>query len=136
MTRFQLTLSEAVQLVLWATVRGNSGELWVRKMPAVQLIHLARALALGVTGQEDYPIETIGARPGEKMHEVLVSEEEMWRAKEMTDHFAIPAWHIKSDEHGPGSDVFEEYASNTVLQLSVEEIHQFLAADGWFDESR
>ena len=92
MTRFQLTLKEAVQLVLWATVKGESGDLWVQKMPAARIPDLGQALAYGLTGKEDYPMNIIGMRPGEKMHEVLVSEEEMWRATELENYFLIPSW--------------------------------------------
>jgi FlaA1/EpsC-like NDP-sugar epimerase len=61
-------------------------------MPAARLIKLARVLAAGLTGNSHYPMDVVGIRPGEKMHEVLVSEEEMWRATELEDHFCIPSW--------------------------------------------
>ena len=136
MTRFQLTLEQAVQLVLWTTVEGRSGELWVKKMPAAGIIDLGRALALGMTGRRDYPVEIIGPRPGEKMHEVLVSEEEMWRAKETEEYFLIPSLGREHIEPGPHSGPFPEYISNSVHRLTEEELLVLLESDGWFNRAR
>lgn len=130
MTRFQLTLEESVQLVLWATVEGKCGDLWVRKMPASNIVDLAKALSYGITGKEDYPIEIIGTRPGEKMHEVLVSEEEMWRANELEEYFHIPGWAAPESEHGPKKEDVQEYSSDQTHQMSIEEILEMLKADG------
>lgn len=131
MTRFQLTLEESVQLVLWATVEGNCGDLWVRKMPAANILDLAKAISYGVTGREDYPIEIVGTRPGEKMHEVLVSEEEMWRARELDEYFHIPGWATPESKHGPKKSDVQEYSSDRTYQMSVEEILEMLKVDGW-----
>lgn len=131
MTRFQLTLEESVQLVLWATVEGKCGDLWVRKMPAANIVDLAKALSYGITGRENYPVEIVGTRPGEKMHEVLVSEEEMWRAKELDEYFHIPGWATLEDEHGPKKTEVQEYSSDRTHQMSVEEILEMLKVDGW-----
>lgn len=132
MTRFQLTLSESVQLVLWATVEGEGGDLWVRKMPAANIVDLARALAYGLTGQEDYPMKIVGARAGEKVHEVLISEEEMWRARELDDYFQLRGWAVPEDRRGPRhkKDV-REYSSDRTCQMCFEDILEMLRADGW-----
>ena len=131
MTRFQLTLAESVQLVLWATVRSQSGDLWVRKMPAANIVDLAKTLSYGVTGREDYPIEVVGTRPGEKMHEVLVSEEEMWRANEMDEYFHIPGWATPESERGPTREEISEYSSDQTHRMSLGEIMEMLKVDGW-----
>lgn len=131
MTRFQLTLKEAVKLVLQATVEGTGGDLWVRKMPACNVVDLARAVALGVTGREDYPLEVVGTRPGEKVHEVLVSEEEMWRAEEREEYYRIPGWAVPEDKHGPKGTEVSEYSSDRTRQMSVAEILDMLRTDGW-----
>lgn len=89
MTRFLLTLPQAIDLVLRATLLGESGMLYVKKMPACTISLLARTLAKALTGSYNYPQEQVGIRPGEKIHEVLVSEEEMRRAVESNDHYAI-----------------------------------------------
>jgi UDP-N-acetylglucosamine 4,6-dehydratase len=133
MTRFQLTLAESVKLVLWATVEGKCGDLWVRKMPAANIVDLAKALSYGITGREDYPIEVVGTRPGEKIHEVLVSEEEMWRAHELEEYFHIPGWATPESEHGPKKAGAHEYSSDITHQMSIEEILDMLKLDGWLD---
>lgn len=131
MTRFQLTLPEAVQLVLWAAVKGESGDLWVRKMPSARICDLARVLAFGLTGRQDYPQQILGTRPGEKMHEVLVSEEEMWRATEMEEYFQIPSWAKSLEKPGLTQGPFPEYASNDVHLLDDDELLDLLRLDGW-----
>lgn len=133
MTRFQLTLDEAVELVFWATVKGQSGDLWVRKMPAARVVDIGRVLALGLTGREDYPQKNVGIRPGEKMHEVLVSEEEMWRASEFEDHFLIPSWEKSQEVSGLAVKELKEYSSEGVHRLSDEEVMNLLISDGWVD---
>lgn len=134
MTRFQLTLTEAVQLVLWTTVEGESGDLWVRKMPAARITELGRALAYGMTGKKDYPLRIIGLRPGEKMHEVLVSEEEMWRATERGDYYLIPSWAKSQSKAGAKNVKVSEYSSDVTHQLTRAEMLRMLEADGWFGE--
>jgi UDP-glucose 4-epimerase len=84
MTRFLLRLPEAVETALEAAARGLHGDLWVRKMPAATVATLVAAMA-----PEGYPTETIGVRPGEKMHEVLVNEDEMRRAEDRGTHYVI-----------------------------------------------
>jgi len=133
MTRFQLTLRQAVQLVLWAAVKGESGDLWVRKMPSARICDLARVLGRGLTGRRDYPQEIVGTRPGEKMHEVLVSEEEMWRATEFEEHFQIPSWAKSLDKPGITQGPFLEYASDGVHLLDDAELMELLRLDGWVD---
>jgi UDP-glucose 4-epimerase len=132
MTRFQLTLKEAVQLVLWATVKGESGDLWVQKMPAARIPELGQVLAFGMTGKKNYPINIIGMRPGEKMHEVLVSEEEMWRATELKNHYLIPSWAKSQDKETPKKFQVSEYASSGTHRLTENEIYTMLESDGWF----
>jgi UDP-glucose 4-epimerase len=135
MTRFQLTISQAVGLVFWAAAHGKQGELWVRKMPAAKVTDLGRVLAEGITGRKDYPQTIVGIRPGEKMHEVLVSVEEAARAQERDDesggYFIIPAWDYESSVYGAG---WKEYSSDSVHRLSDVELHALLDSDGWFKE--
>ncbi|GAF99568.1 unnamed protein product, partial [marine sediment metagenome] len=132
MTRFLLTLNQAVQLVLWATVKGEGGDLWVRKMPAATIADLGRALAQGMTGRRDYPQKIVGIRPGEKMHEVLISEEEMWRANEMEEHLLISSWSTAQRMQNPTNDVIKEYSSDSVHRMSEIELMALLESEGWF----
>lgn len=132
MTRFQLTLKEAVQLVFLATTRGESGDLWVQKMPAASIPDLGQALAYGLTGKRDYPMTVIGMRPGEKMHEVLVSEEEMWRATELENYYLIPSWAKSQEKEATKNVNVSEYSSAGTHRLTRDEICTMLEADGWF----
>ena len=135
MTRFLLTLPEAVELVLWATVEGEDGDLWVRKMPAANIVDLAKAVGAGLTGNDDHPHEIIGARAGEKLHEVLVSEEEMWRAQELDQHYLIPAWWKSDHQQAEVEGDLNEYASDSFPLLSRSELDELLAKDGWFADA-
>lgn len=132
MTRFQLTLQEAVQLVLLAAIKGESGDLWVQKMPAARITDLGQVLARGLTGKDSYPVTIVGMRPGEKMHEVLVSEEEMWRATELSNHYLIPSWAKSQEKSTSGNVEVSEYTSAGTHRLTHDQIHTMLQSDGWF----
>ncbi|HBO8013927.1 TPA: polysaccharide biosynthesis protein, partial [Pseudomonas aeruginosa] len=84
MTRFMMTLSDAVDLVLYAFEHGNNGDLFVQKAPAATIEVLATALT-GLLGKEGYPVNVIGTRHGEKLYEALLSREEMACAEDMGD---------------------------------------------------
>ena len=129
MTRFLLRLEEAIDLVFKATVEGESGQLFVKKMPACYIIDLAKAMAKAITGRDDYPIREVGIRPGEKIHEVLVSEEEMPRAVETETHYVIHPYG-KLDKPVLLRDL-REYTSNNTDILGEDEIASLLKKDGW-----
>lgn len=87
MTRFLLPLSESVDLVLHAMTNGKNGDMYVRKAPATTIEILAQAVCEIFDYKKGY--KTVGIRAGEKMHEVLVSKEEMVRAQDEGDYFRI-----------------------------------------------
>ncbi|KAF0864914.1 polysaccharide biosynthesis protein [Pseudomonas sp. LD120] len=89
MTRFMMTLADAVDLVLYAFKNGNNGDLFVQKAPAATVEILARALT-ELMGKPEHPIQVIGTRHGEKLYEALLSREEMACAEDMGDYFRIP----------------------------------------------
>lgn len=89
MTRFMMTLSDAVDLVLYAFEHGNNGDLFVQKAPAATVKTLAQTLAR-MLGKPDHSINVIGTRHGEKLYEVLLSREEMANAEDMGDYYRIP----------------------------------------------
>ena len=89
MTRFMMTLSDAVDLVLYAFEHGNNGDLFVQKAPAATVETLALALT-SLLGVPDHPIQVIGTRHGEKLYEALLSREEMACAQDMGDYYRIP----------------------------------------------
>jgi UDP-glucose 4-epimerase len=90
MTRFVMTLDEAVDLCFHAFREGASGDLFVQKAASVTIERLARAV-LVVMGRPDHPIEVIGTRHGEKRHETLLSREEMAVAEDHGSYFRVPA---------------------------------------------
>lgn len=89
MTRFVMSLPEAVDLVLHAFTIGENGDLFVQKAPAATVGDLARAV-LEVLGVPDHPIEVIGTRHGEKLYETLLSREEMAIAEDQGTYYRIP----------------------------------------------
>ena len=89
MTRFMMTLADAVDLVLYAFEHGNNGDLFVQKAPAATVQTLAKALT-SLMGLPDYPINVIGTRHGEKLYEALLSREEMVCAEDMGDYYRVP----------------------------------------------
>lgn len=89
MTRFMMTLSDAVDLVLYAFEHGNNGDLFVQKAPAATVEVLAKALT-GLMDKPEHPIQIIGTRHGEKLYEALLSREEMACSEDMGDYFRVP----------------------------------------------
>ncbi|MHC8315358.1 polysaccharide biosynthesis protein [Pseudomonas sp. LB3P31] len=89
MTRFMMTLADAVDLVLYAFEHGNNGDLFVQKAPAATVETLALALT-SMLGQPEHPIQIIGTRHGEKLYEALLSREEMACAEDMGEYFRVP----------------------------------------------
>lgn len=121
MTRFLLTLPGAVELVLRAARCGRHGQVWVRKMPAATVAVLAEACAPG------HPTQIVGVRPGEKMHEVLVSEDEMRRTVDEGDHYII---YPNADEPHDYCSSQEEYTSTNTSRLDVAGVRAMLQGAG------
>lgn len=89
MTRFMMTLDEAVDLVLYAFEHGRRGDIFVQKAPAATIETLTKAL-LEIMGKPDHEVQVIGTRHGEKLFEVLLSREEMVASKDLGRYFRIP----------------------------------------------
>ena len=143
MTRFMMTLDDAVDLVIYAFTHGNNGDLFVQKAPAATLETLANALvdiyhkqSVKNTNKpfiENPPvIKIIGTRHGEKLYETLVTREEMVRAIDMGDYYRIPC-----DTRGLNYDKFftegnedvskiEDYHSHNTRRLDVEGMKELL----------
>jgi len=90
MTRFMMTLEEAVNLVLYAFENGNSGDIFVQKSPASTISNLVDAIK-SIFGAEYHPVSTIGTRHGEKLYEILLSREEMVISQDLGNYYRIPA---------------------------------------------
>lgn len=89
MTRFMMTLDDAVDLVLYAFHHGRPGEIFVQKAPAATIATLTAALKSLLSAQ-DVPVQTIGTRHGEKLYETLLSREEMAAAEDLGEYYRVP----------------------------------------------
>jgi len=131
MTRFLLTLSEAIDLVFYSLKYGKGGEIFVKKAPAAKMTDLALAYAELKTGKKNYPLEFIGIRSGEKIDEVLVSEEEMRHSIEKKDHFIITK-EEKFDKSSTKKPILhKQYDSSTTHHLSREELTAIMKKLHW-----
>ena len=130
MTRFMMTLEDAVDLVLYAFEHGEQGDLFVQKAPAATIETLAQAVL--ELKDADSGVTTIGTRHGEKLYEVLVTAEEMLRAEDLPGFFRVPADNrdLNYDNYfSKGNSEFgriEQYTSHNTQRLDVEEMKQLL----------
>jgi UDP-N-acetylglucosamine 4,6-dehydratase len=130
MTRFLMSLDEAVELVLFAFENGNPGDLFVNKAPASNIGDLAQSLKemLGLNNN----IKIIGTRHGEKLYETLCTREEMMKAEDMGDFFRIPAdnrslnYSSYFSEGEKELSSIEDYNSHNTEQKNIEGIKQLL----------
>ena len=124
MTRFMMTLDDAVDLVIYAWQHGDNGDLFVQKAPAATLTTLAQALK--ELYNSDTEVKVIGTRHGEKLYETLVTREEMAKAEDMGDYFRIPCdtRDLNYDKYfTEGSEKINEidtYNSHNTTRLDVE----------------
>lgn len=107
MTRFLVTLQEAADMIFHSIQRGRPGEILVPRTPAATVIDIAHALI----GDQDVPVEIVGVRPGEKMHEVLVSEEECHRTRRDGQYYVISPMLPEISEPPPAGELTGEYSS-------------------------
>ena len=130
MTRFMMTLEDAVDLVLYAFKHGEQGDLFVQKAPAATIETLAQAVL--ELKHSDLGSTIIGTRHGEKLFEVLVTAEEMMRAEDLPGFFRIPADNrdLNYDNYfskgNPEFGKIEQYTSHNTHRLNVEEMKQLL----------
>ncbi len=137
MTRFWISLEQGVRFVIRCAEQMHGGEVFVPKIPSMKVIDLARALA------PEAEVNVIGIRPGEKLHEVLISEDEARSTVELEDMFVVQPelalWfgHEWTRQGGELADGFR-YASNTNAQwLDVEQIRAITAPiEEEFEEGR
>ena len=130
MTRFMMTLEDAVDLVLYAFKHGEQGDLFVQKASAATIETLAQAIL--ELKHSDLSTTIIGTRHGEKLFEVLVTAEEMMRAEDLPGFFRIPADNrdLNYDNYfskgNPEFGKIEQYTSHNTHRLDVEEMKQLL----------
>ncbi|MDT8698619.1 polysaccharide biosynthesis protein [Acinetobacter baumannii] len=131
MTRFMMTLEDAVDLVLYAFEHGENGDIFVQKAPAATIAVLAEALK-ELLNVKDHPIAIMGTRHGEKAFEALLSREEMVHAFDQGDYFRVPADQrdLNYEKYVEDGDLkiteFEDYNSHNTTRLDVEGMKQLL----------
>jgi len=129
MTRFMMSLEEAVDLVVFAFQNAEQGDIMVQKAPASTIDTLVEAI--GKVLNVEPTVEHIGIRHGEKMYESLLTKEEAERAQDMGDFYRVPADnrdlnYDKYFDEGKKSGLKEEYNSNNTYQLDTEELAEKL----------
>jgi UDP-N-acetylglucosamine 4,6-dehydratase len=129
MTRFSITLRQGVEFVLRSAERMHGGEIFVPKLPSYRIMDVVEAVAPGAT------VEDVGIRPGEKIHEVMVPEDESWHTLEFDDHFVIQptqTWWTAQDplkDSGgvPCPDGFAYSSGENNEWLSLEDLKSLVA---------
>lgn len=128
MTRFWISLDQGVEFVVRCIEEMQGGEVFVPKIPSMNMVDLAKAIA------PDAKIKVIGIRPGEKLHEVLISKDEARTTVELKDMYVVqPAealWfgHYWSDAGKPLPDGFKYASDNNTVWLSLDEINEMVAS--------
>jgi len=130
MTRFLITLQQGVNFVLSSMAMMRGGEIFVPKIPSMKITDLAKAIA------PDLPQKIVGIRPGEKLHEVMITEEDSWSTFELADRYVIEPAHIQwaaTRDKLPGAEPVEEgfyYNSrNNQEWMSGERLLELLASE-------
>lgn len=131
MTRFWITIEQGVSFVLSSLAMMRGGEIFVPKIPSTKITDLAEAIAPGL------PHKIVGIRPGEKLHEAMITEDDAWQTAELPDRYVIKPMavneggeELSAPIHPDEKDVNEgfRYASDTnPLQLTVEEIRELIS---------
>ena len=134
MTRFMMTLEDAVELVLFAFENGNSGDIFVQKAPSTTIGNLAETMKKIYNSNSE--IKNIGIRHGEKIHETLLSKEERLISEDLGSYFRIPADnrdlnYEKYFSQGMSSSQLEEFNSHNTVRLKEQELIELLKSIGY-----
>ena len=135
MTRFMMTLENAVELVLYAFENGESGDIFVQKAPSSTIGQLADVMK-DIYNSKSI-IKNIGVRHGEKMHETLLSKEEKQVSEDLGNYFRIPSdnrdlnYNKYFSEGIDSKAVIEEYNSFNTNRLSIQELKNLLGTIGY-----
>lgn len=130
MTRFLITLEDAMKLIFRATIYGEGEEIFVKKMPVCEIEKLLEVMMDEYAKDKTYPVKVIGLRQGEQLYETLVSEDEMRRAWETDEYFII----YKDDRKGlPRVKTnMSEYRTDLMEErMTKQEIKNILVQSGW-----
>ena len=140
MTRFMMTLEDAVDLVIYAFEHGEQGDLFVQKAPAATIDTLAKAVK--ELKHSDLPSNCIGTRHGEKLYEVLVTKEEMVNAIDMGEYYRIPAdnrnlnYQKYVNQGNVDIEKIEDYNSHNTQRLDVDGMKELLLKLDLFNDCK
>ena len=134
MTRFMMTLDNAVDLVLFAFKKGKNGDIFVQKAPSTTIGELAKTMKN--IYKSDSKIKNIGIRHGEKIHETLLSREEKLVSEDLGDYYRIPADNrdLNYDKYfSTGMEAIEvdEFNSYNTTRLNENQLIELLASIGY-----
>jgi UDP-N-acetylglucosamine 4,6-dehydratase/5-epimerase len=141
MTRFMMTLDDAIDLVLYAFERGNNGDIFVQKAPAATIEVLAEAIR-AIMNMQSYPVHVMGTRHGEKLYETLLSAEEMASAEDLGDYFRVvpdlrDLNYAKYVEEGEAKiSESQDYNSHTTTRLDVDGMIKLLRKLSFVEQMR
>ncbi|QOR66326.1 SDR family NAD(P)-dependent oxidoreductase [Cytobacillus suaedae] len=121
MTRFLLTLEDAIDLVMFATENAVGGETFVKKAPSAYIVDLAEVLCQ--EGNKPFEYKVIGKLPGEKLDEILITEEELQRTEDKGDYFTIHPWWHKEIYR----DILDEYSSGMDIIRGISQLKDLIA---------
>ena len=132
MTRFLMPMSKAIELVTYALQNGNNGDIFIQKTPATSIHVIVKSLLKIFNKKNNYKINIIGNRHGEKKHESLLTREEISRAKDLGRYFKITSdirnlnYELYFSKGIKKISKLEDYNSNTVKQLNQRETEKIL----------
>jgi UDP-glucose 4-epimerase len=140
MTRFMMTLEDAVDLVLYAFNNGNSGDIFVQKSPASTIGQLA--IALKEIYNSTVNLNIIGTRHSEKLYETLLAKEEMLHAQDLGNYYRVPAdnrdlnYNKYFFEGALDIKKYDEYHSHNTRRLTLDELKKLLNRIGYISQKK
>jgi len=142
MTRFLMPMNKAIELVMYAMTNGKNGDIFIQKTPATSIDIIVKALLKIFNKKNNYKINVIGNRHGEKKHESLLTREESFRAKDLNQYFKITSdirdlnYDLYFSKGNKKISEIEDYSSNNVRQLNLRETEKILLGLDFFNKKK
>jgi UDP-N-acetylglucosamine 4,6-dehydratase len=142
MTRFLMPMNKAIELVMYAMTNGKNGDIFIQKTPATSIDIIVKALLKIFNKKNNYKINVIGNRHGEKKHESLLTREESFKAKDLNQYFKITSdirdlnYDLYFSKGNKKISEIEDYSSNNVRQLNLRETEKILLGLDFFNKKK
>jgi UDP-glucose 4-epimerase len=142
MTRFLMPMTKAIQLVIYAMSHGRNGDIFIQKTPATSIDIIIKSLLKIFNKKENYKINIIGNRHGEKKHESLLTREEISKVKDLGNYFKVSSdirdlnYDLYFSKGNKKMSTIGDYNSNTVKQLSQKETEKILLSLDIFNKKK